>query len=402
MSEQTQQYGKEDPAEVDTGLNPLDLLIVLGRHKRLLLGLPLLGGAVAFSVATLMEPVFKSTAKIMPPQQQSAGMAAMLGQLGSMAGLAGAGGIKTPSDVYIGILESRTVADNLIKRFNLKARYNTTTMDDTRSVLATVAQIADSKKDGMIAIEATDVDPKFAAQLANGYVEELVNLSKNLAVTDAAQRRLFFEKQLKDAKDKLTVAEIALRTTQEKTGIVQPERQVQAIITSLAQLKGQIAAKEIQINAMRTFATSQNPEYVRAQEELRGMQSQLARLEQSHPSKTGDFMVSPDRLPEAGIEYVRSLRDVKYYETMFELLAKQYEMARLEEAKESSVVQVLDQAVPAERKFKPKRALITLGGILGGGFLAVLFALVKAAYSRSRRDPNNIWRWKQVSAAWKR
>lgn len=378
-------------------LNVLDLLIVFGRHKKLLFGLPLFGGAAALALALYMTPIFTSTAKIMPPQQQSSGMAAMLGQLGGMAGLAGVSGMKTSRDVYIGILESRTVADSLIKRFDLMTRYKTKTMDDARMRLSSMSEVIDSKKDGLIAVAASDPEPKFAAQLANGFVDELTRMTQTFAVTDASQRRLFFERQLKEAKDKLADAEIALRRTQEKTGMIQPEGQVQAIIGTIAALKAQIAVKEIQISSMRTFATTQNPEYVRAQEELRGMQGQLSRLEQDRPSKDGDFMVPSGRIPAAGIEYIRSLRDMKYYETMYEMLAKQYEMARLDEAKEGGVIQVLDIAVPAERKARPKRALITLGGVVVGGLLAVLIAIFTETLRRSRRDPANAARWQQLT-----
>lgn len=384
------------------GLNVLDLLIVFGRHKKLLIGLPVLGGVVALAIAMSMTPIFTSTAKIMPPQQQASGMAAMLGQLGGMAGLAGVAGVKTSRDVYIGILESRTISDNLIKRFKLQARYKSSTMDDARIALSSASEVIDSKKDGLIAVAVSDPDPKFAAELANGFVEELTRLTQTFAVTDASQRRLFFERQLKEAKDKLADAEIALRTTQEKTGMIQPEGQVQAIIGTIATLKGQIAAKEIQISALRTFATAQNPEYVRAEEELRGMQGQLSKLEQNRPSKDGDFMVPSGRIPAAGIEYIRSMRDVKYYETMFEMLSKQYEMARLDEAKEGTVVQVLDVAVPAERKSKPKRALITLGGVVAGALLAFLITIFTEVVRRSRRDPNNALRWQQLTGTVKR
>jgi tyrosine-protein kinase Etk/Wzc len=378
-------------------LNFLDLLIVFGRHKKVLFGLPLLGGGAALALAMSMTPIFTSTAKILPPQQQSSGMAAVLGQLGGMAGLAGVAGVKTSRDIYIGILESRTIADILIKRFDLQVRYKTKTMDDARIALSGASEVIDSKKDGLIGVAASDPDPKFAAALANGYVEELTRLTQTFAVTDASQRRLFFERQLKESKDKLADAEIAMRTTQEKTGMIQPEGQVQAIIGTIAGLKGQIAAKEIQIGSMRTFATTQNPEYVRAQEELRGMQGQLSRLEQNRPSKDGDFMVPSGRIPAAGIEYIRSLRDMKYYETMYEMLAKQYEMARLDEAKEGTVIQVLDVAVPSERKSKPKRALITLGGIVVGTLLGILITIFSEVFARSRRDPANAWRWQQLT-----
>ncbi|KIF83885.1 hypothetical protein TSA66_00180 [Noviherbaspirillum autotrophicum] len=388
--------------EGESDIHLVDVLIALGRHKKLVFGLPVMGGAIALAASLAMTPIFTSTAKIMPPQQQSSGMAAMLGQLGGLAGaIGGATGIKNPSDLYVGILESRTVADSLIARFKLKERYQSKTMDDARQALTRSIQIENGKKDGLISIIASDQDPKFAADLANAYVDELTKLTQTMAISEASQRRLFFERQLKDAKEQLANAEVALRTTQEKTGMIQPEGQVQAIISSVAQLKGTIAAKEVQLNAMRTFATAQNPELLRTQEELRGLQAQLLKLEKNRPSKDGDFMLSTGRIPEAGIEYVRKLRDVKYYETIFELLAKQYELAKIEEAKDSSIIQLLDKAVPAEKKSKPKRAMITLAGLFGGSALGVMFAFICEGYRRSRRDPKNSQRWQELSLAWK-
>jgi uncharacterized protein involved in exopolysaccharide biosynthesis len=402
MSEQTQQFAGETPAPASEGFGFIDLLIVCGKHKKMLVGLPVLGGALALSVSLMLTPIFTSTARVLPPQQQNSAAAAMFGQLGGVAGLAGLPGLKTPSDVYIGMLKSRTVADELIKRFDLKTRYEKQIMDDTRAALDGATEIADSKKDGMIAVSVSDRDPKFAAELANAYVDALSKMTQTFAVTDASQRRLFFEKQLKDAKDKLADAEVALRSTQEKTGMIAPEGQVKAIIESIAALKGRIAAKEVQISSTRTFATAQNPELIRAQEELRGMRAQLAQLEQKNGGQNGDLLGSSGGLPEVGIEYIRRLRDVKYYESMFEVLSKQYELARLDEARDSSVIQVLDTAVPAERKSKPKKALITIGGVLAGGVLALLLALAKEAIFRSRQEPRGAQRLRQLSAAWKR
>lgn len=395
----SQQGGEK--VEIDE-IHLLDLLIILARHKKLVIGMPLVTGTVALIASLLMTPIFTSTAKMMPPQQQSSGMAAMLGQLGGLAGIAGGiAGVKNPSDLYIGILESRTVADSLIKRFNLQDRYEAKTMDETRAALSHVIEIASGKKDGLITITASDKDPKFAADLANAYIDELTKLTKTIAISEASQRRLFFEKQLKETKDLLANAEVALRTTQEKTGMIQPDGQVQAIISNIARLKGTIAAKEVQLNAMRTFAAEQNPELLRTQEELRGLQAQLQKLEKSRPSKDGDLMVPTGKIPEVGIEYVRSLRNVKYYETIFELLAKQFELAKIDEAKDSSMIQVLDKAIPAERKSKPKRASVTLAGLFGGVMLGILGAFAREAYWRSRRNPESSNRWRDLSIAWK-
>ena len=384
------------------GLHILDLLVVLARHKKLVLGVPLLAAVLGLGASMLMTPIFTSTAKIMPPQQQqSGGVAAMLGQLGGLAGAAGLGGVKNTGDMYVGLMESRTTSDALITRFKLKERYDKTTLDDTRAELKKASAFVTGKSDGLISVSASDPDPKFAADLANAYVEELVRLTQSFALTEASQRRMFFEKQLEAARDKLANAEVALRTTQEKTGMILPAGQMQAIITSLAQLKGTIAAKEVEMSAMRTFATTQNPEYVRVQQQLRSLQEQLSRMESSQPGKPGGVMLPTGTLPEIGVEYVRSMRDVKYYETIFELLAKQFELAKIDEAKDSSLVQVLDKAIVPERKSKPSRSLITLGAAFVGAVLGVLLAFMRESYLRSRVNPRTRPRWDALTASMK-
>lgn len=367
----------------------------------MIVGMAIGAGLLAMGISFLIPNTFSSTAKIMPPQQQNSGMAAMLGQLGGIASAAGGiAGIKNPNDLYVGFMESRTISDKLIDRFKLKTRYRKETMDDTRKALSDLATFSSGKKDGLISITVEDRDPKFAAELANAYVDELAKLTQTMAISESSQRRVFFEKQLKDAKEQLAKAEIALRATQEKTGMIQLDGQVQAIIGNVAQLKGSIAAKEIQLNAMRTFAAPQNPELLRSQEELRGMQAQLSKLERSQAGN-GDLMVPTGSIPEVGVEYVRSLRDVKYYETVFELLAKQFELAKIDEAKDSSLIQLLDKAVPAERKSKPARGLLTLMATFAGGLLGIGLAFASATYRESRRNPENKERWEKLSMAWK-
>ena len=399
--EQRSEIENNSNANVAYEVHLLDLFIALARHKKLVIFTPIVTGALALVVSLYMTPIFSSTAKIMPPQQQqSTGVTAMLGQLGGLAGAAGGiAGLKNPNDLYVGLLESRTISDNLITRLKLKDYYQRKTMDETRQVLANNVDIESGKKDGLISIKVTDEQPQFAADLANAYVDELAKLTETLAISEASQRRLFFEKQLEETKKQLEDAEVALKATQEKTGIILPDGQIQAIIGGIAQLKGMVAAKEVQLNSMRTFAASQNPDLLRTQEELRGMQAQLAKLEKDRPSSKGDFMVPLGKIPEAGVEYVRSLRNVKYYETIFEMLAKQYELAKIDEAKQSSLIQLLDKAVPAERKSKPRRAFITLAGIFGGFVLGVSIAFACALYDASRKNPANSARWNKLSMA---
>lgn len=392
MSENTIQQQPIPGDEIDL----MDIAVALARQKNWLIACTLGAGTMALTASLLMAPIFTATSRILPPQQQSSGIAAALGQLGALAGAAGGlAAIKNPNDLYVGMMRSETVANNLIKQFRLQERYQTDTIVATHKVLEDVSDIS-SGKDGLISISVDDKDPVFAAKLANAYVDELKKLTQTLAVTDAAQRRLFYEKQLKDVKDELARAELRLQKTQEKTGLLQPDGQIQAIIANVAQLRANIASKEVQLAAMKTFATEQNPNYLRTQQEIAGLKLQLAKMKQG--SETGDFMVSTDKVPQTGLEYVRALRDVKYYETMFELLAKQFEVAKLEESRDSSMIQVLDNAVPPDWKSKPKRAFIIVLGLLAGFFSGILIALVREKMRKSREAGTG--RWHELKSAW--
>lgn len=402
MSEQLKNREQSAPMnENDDEIHLLDILTALARQKKILFMVPLVTGVLAITVAFLIKPTFSSTAVILPPQQQSSGVSAMLGQLGGLAGAAGGiAGLKNPNDLYVAMLKSRTIADKLISQFDLKTRFDVETLDEARRKLDGMATVVNDKA-GTISVLVEDKDPKFAAKIANAFVSELSNLTKGLAITDAAQRRLFFEKQLVAVKDDLANAEIALRKTQESTGMLQLDGQVQGIIRNVAQLEGTIAAKEVQLNAMRSFATNNNPELLRLQGEIQGYQAQLEKLKTGKLSKDGDLMVPTGKIPEVGIEYIRSLRNVKYQETIFELLSKQYELAKIDEAKESSNIQILDNAVPAEKKSKPKKLIIILIGFIGGAFFALFVALIRDAYLRSTKDEDGNYRWNVLKNAWR-
>lgn len=379
----------------------LEILTALARQKKILFIVPLVMGLIAIAAAFLMKPIFSSKVVIIPPQQQSSGISAMLGQLGGLAGVSGSlPGLKNPNDLYVAMLESRTIADKLIVKFDLKKRLEVTTMDDARKALGTMATVT-SNKAGTISIEVEDEDSNFAAELANAFVDEFSNLSQNLTITEASQRRQFFEKKLLEAKDDLADAEVELQKMQEKTGMLQLDGQVKGIISNIAQLEGVISAKEVQLNAMRSFATNNNPELLRLKGEIQGYQTQLSKLKTGKLSSDGDIMVPTGKIPEIGVEYVRALRNVKYRETLFELLSKQYELAKIEEAKESTSIQLLDSAVPAEKKIKPRKSAIILLGFVGGGILAILLAFLNNAYLRSISDAAGRDRWAVLRKAWK-
>jgi tyrosine-protein kinase Etk/Wzc len=311
----------------------------------------------------------------------------LLGQLGGLAGLAGSSmGIKNPADLYVGMLKSRSVADSIIARFELRKLYEKDTMVETRKEFSRNSSIA-AGRNGLISIEFDDEDPKRAADIANAFVEALDKLTQSLAVTEAAQRRLFFERQLMQAKADLSKAEIALKTTQEETGLIKLDDQGRAIIEAVAALRGQIAAKEVELRAMRTFTTEKNPDYVRTEQQLAGLRSELLKLERAQVAGGGDILLPTGKVPEAGLEYLRKFRDVKYQETIFELLAKQFEAAKIDEAKEAAIIQIVDQAIAPDRKSKPKRAVIVVVLTVLAGLVAVGLAFIQEARERARLDP---------------
>jgi uncharacterized protein involved in exopolysaccharide biosynthesis len=355
--------------------NLLDGIARLAIHRKIIGGVTAAVAILSLVISLILPPIFRAETKILPPQQGSSTIATqLLNQLGGFANLASSAiGMKSPNEMYIGILKSRTVFDKIIDRFGLIKLYDVKYKEDARKELAKVIT-AKSGKDGIIVVTVEDRDPKRAADMANAFVEELVGVSKGLALTEAAQRRLFFEEQLKDIKISLTKAEEGIRGFQEKTGALKIDDQARAVIQGIGNLRAQIAAREVQYKVAQTFATPQNPDLQRIEEELRGLKSELNKLEK-RGGNNHDPLMPTGRMPSVGMEYLRKLRDVKYNETLYELLAKQYEMAKLDEARDAAVIQIIDKAVQPERKVKPKRALIViLSTILG--FLAAIFYIL--------------------------
>jgi uncharacterized protein involved in exopolysaccharide biosynthesis len=280
-------------------------------------------------------------------------------------------GLKNPNDLYVGMLRSRTVEDALIRRFDLLRVYRDKRMSDAREDLEDASGIV-LGKEGFIGISVEDKDPGRAPQIANAYVDELRRLTQDFAVTEAGQRRIFFERQLELTKRNLADAELALKDTEQKTGLIQLDGQAKAIIESVVKLRALIAAKEVGLHAMRLFSTERNPDILLGEQELSGLRRQLALIEKQSANSgvdSGNVQLPAGNVPEAGLQYVRKLRDVRYAETMVELLAKEYEAARLDETKTAAVIQVLDPAIEPDRKSSPHRTLIvvivTLLGLCG-------------------------------------
>ncbi len=368
----------------------LELLIILSRCKQIILGTTLAAAILAAIVCLLLPNRYTATTNILPPQQSPSLATSMIGQLGALGPMAAMAqrdlGLKNPNDLYVGMLRSRTTEDALIRRFDLLHVYGDKKMSDARRDLENASSIV-LGKEGFVSITVEDKDRHRAPQIANAYVEELRQLTQDLAITEAGQRRIFFERQLELANNNLADAEQSLKQTEEKTGLIQLDGQAKAIIESVVKLRALMAAKEVELHSMRLFSTEQNPDVLLGEQQLSGMRTQLALLEKQSGAR-GGFQIAAGSVPEAGLQYVRKLREVKYSETIFEMLAKQYEAARLDEAKTAAVIQVVDPAIEPDRKSSPQRTLIvgivTLLGFLG----STGYVLSAEVLSRLRLNPD--------------
>ena len=338
-----------------------ELLQILGEHWKLIVAGTLLAGAGAFGIASLIAPTFTARTTLLPPQQQQSAASAALSQLGALGGLAG-GAVKSPAEQYVALLESVTVADRIIDAYKLLEVYDAKYRQDARKALKSNVRIAAGKKDGMLSIEVDDHDPQRAAAMANSYVEGLRQLTSTLAVSEAQQRRVFFEQQLEQTKDKLTKAQVALQSSGFSQGALKAEPKAAA--EGYARLRAEATGAEVRLQSMRRMLAEGAPELLQQQATLAALRDQLARVEQRDTAGN-----------DSG--YVGKYREFKYQETLFELFARQYELARVDESREGGLIQVVDVATPPERKSKPTRSLIALAAALFFGLALSGFAIVR-------------------------
>ena len=380
-------------------------MVLLVARKRFIIRFVLGAAALAIVVALLLPVRYEAKIVLLPPTQNSSTASALLGQLGNLGTLGSltslAGGLgKTPADMYVSLLTSRTIEDAVIQRFGLMAEYREKRMSDARKEFEHRTTAVAGSKDGLIRISVEDGDPKRAAELANGYVDEFRKLSASLAITEAARRRLFFERELQQAKDNLTAAEEAMRKTQQSTGVLQIDSQARSLIESAAVLRAQVVAKEVQIQSMKSYAADDNPTLILEKQQLAALQSQLEQMGGSQYDAGSNIVLSKGRVTQAGMEYLRRLRDLKYNETVFELLAKELEIAKLDEARQGEIVQVVDAAVPPDKKSSPHRTLIVIAMTILAFFVAVFWVLVRQGLKRTFELPENRRRLEAIKQYW--
>ena len=362
--------------------------IVLAEHWKLLIFAPLAAGIVALGIAFLLTPSFTArTTFLSPPQPQSAAVAALasLGSLGGAAGGALAG--RTPGDQYVALMQSTTVFDRIIDRFKLIELYGVVYRVDARKLLDSRVHITLGRKDNIITVEVDDASPQRAADMANALVEELKRVTSRLAITEAQQRRLFFEKQLLETKTKLTQAQVALQGSGFTQGALKAEPKAAA--EGYARLRAEVTAAEVRAQTLRGYLSANATELQQAQGALAALRTQLAKAEQTVDSG-------------ADTDYIGKYREFKYQETLFDLFSRQYELARVDESREGAVLQVIDAAAPPERKSKPYRSLIAVVTTLVTGLLIAMFLVLRMRVRAAERDPHKAAKLARLTAAWRR
>jgi tyrosine-protein kinase Etk/Wzc len=368
----------------------LELLILISRRKRFL-AFGTLGCAVAAIIIFFFVPnQYTATTTLLALQQQSSLASALLSQVGG-AGLLGSAaaaglGIKPSGDLYVTLLKSRFVEDDILATFNLQSVYGSRHFSDARKKLESRSSISTSK-DGVITVSVRDRDPRRAAEIANAYGERLQLLNSQLAITEATRRRQVFELQINKTKTDLARAESDLNEMQKKTGLLEPETQAGSEIYALASLRAQIAAREVEAGVLRSYETSKNPDLAQLNQQIAGMREQLAQFERKKNAGGGDIQVPTAAVPDIELDYLRKFREVKLQEALYELLMKQYEAARLDEAREGALVQVVDRAIEPDKKTFPKLGFVALGGAVLGFFLTTFLLVLLDARQRALQRP---------------
>lgn len=384
----------QDDTEDEISL--LDLLQTIVENLRLLVLGPLVAGLLALGIGFALPATYTAQVKFLPPQQQQSAAASMLASLGGLGGLAGAAaGLKNPADQYLAFLKSNRIQDALIDRFKLQDRYKTKFKTDTRMALTSQVRSV-SGKDGIINLEVDDTDPQFSANLANAHVEELQSLLAQMTVTEAQQRRAFFEKQLLQVKDKMIAAELALRATGISGNVLKSNPA--SAVAAVAALKAQVTAQEVKLGAMRGYLADTAPDFKQALTELANLRAQLLKQEKDEPLNTGGTLSN-----SAGQgDYVAKYREFKYQETLFDLFAKQFEIAKIDESREGAVIQVLDAAQAPELKAKPKKALIAIITALATGFALLLFVFIRQALVNAAKNAESAEKLQSLKQSWRK
>lgn len=372
------------PATSEGGFDFSTVFRALVSAWRVIVGASIGIGILSFGISLLLHNTYKATAIVMPPDRTTNALSMIGSSSGGAASIPG-GALaalslnKSPADLYVALLGSPGLEDDVVQRFGLQSSYHSRYRSQARKDLEGNTQVTSDSKSGLISISVVDKDPDRAAQIVNGYIDALNRLSSRLAITDAQRRNLFFEQQVAETKEHLNLAEEALKETQQKGGLVEPTGDARALIEFEGQLRAQIASKTVELESLRVTLADDNPQIQTAQRELQGLQAQANALSQ----KTGNSSFSSrNGQTEASLDYLRKLRDVRYYESLFQLLSQNLELAKLDEARQGNIVQTVESASPPDVKNGPHRSIFLIGGVFIGFFFSAAWILVRPAVAK--------------------
>lgn len=386
MKERMNGIQDQHPFPEEREINLLELLRVIARRKSFIVRTCAAAVIIAACISLALRNTYTASAKILPPQKESGGgLSALLGQAGGLAALAGMGGIGGmgglgggTTDLYLGILKSRSVADAVIKRLDLQTEFKAKTIDDARKKLDARVKFK-AGKDGIISIDADSRDPRKAAQLANTFVEELGRRSVELNLSKAGAERMFLEKRLEMVKLDLRNAENNMKAFAEQNKTFKADSQATMAVEGIARLKAEIITKEALLASLRNNMTDENSD-------VKALMAGIARLRSQLGTMTGsggsDVIPTVGNIPALSVEYVRKMRELKTQEALFELLTKQYEVAKINEAKDTSSMQVLDEAVVPLKTSKPRRLMIVVLAAVTAFFASIIVVFIQEYFSK--------------------
>ena len=384
-------------------INLLDLLIALGQEKWTLIVVTFLAALTGVVVSLTTPATYISRTSIMP-SQQSGGGGGGLGALGGLSGLAGLSGIassiKSSDEMYIALMRSYSVQSSIIEQFKLKERYGSQNIEEARQALTNNVAIVADKKSGILLIDVYDKDPEFAAHLANAQVKELNVILSRLAVTEAQQRRAYYEQQIVKTQTKIPQLELEFKDAQKSSGL-----EVASLLSEAGTLPGQIAAKELQLQVLSRFAAGQNPDLKRLAVEISALRAQMARYELSKTYyKTSDSSKTVQVAESRKINFVQkatqAYNTLKIQEALLDGYVKQLELAKVDEAKEGPAVQVVDEGIAPEVRAKPERKKLVIAYTVTGLIIAFVLAFLRALLRHIRSTPEGLQRWSQLKRAW--
>jgi len=382
------------PEFIEDDISFIDVFIFIGQVKWSLIFFSFSFSFIAALISLLITPIFTAKTLVLPPQLQQSSSTSNLANINSLTSVAsGVIGIRSPDDMYVSLMNSEVFQKKIIERLKLNDRYKCPFIVDCRVSLNSHIRIISDKKSSLMSIEADDIDPIFAANLANAYINELSNLMGKLALTEAQQKRSYFENQIKKTSNDLILAEQRFRSAQQKSGLRISSIEADIGLREISDLRTQIASREIQLQALSIYSTPQNSDVKRLLTELTAMKMQLLKIERGG-SESNQSVTSEQ-------EAIQAYRNMKVQESLLEAFAKQYEIAKVDESKESPLIQVIDPATPPERRSSPKRTQIVLFSSFGGFLFSLIFEFFKRLFTHSSNNSQSQIKLNQLKRSWK-